>query len=276
MHRNGRPILGKVIISGSMRCITGLHVGSSKEGLEIGGIDAAVVRDPVTRQPYIPGSSYKGKMRSMLERRYEKPFNRDSGQGNRRHECDDWQQAVDCQVCRVFGSTGRGREGDNHPGRLIVRDMRLTRESVAQLEKIDTGLRYTEWKFENTLDRVTSAAMPRQIERVPAGAEFEFEMIYNVENKDQAREDVLNIIQGLNLLEDDALGGHGSRGYGKVRFEIHSFEGRRIDYYAAESTEEQDQYTSRAEDREKLKTPEGRIEAVDHVLATILGEGDAS
>lgn len=89
--------------------------------------------------------------------------------------------------------------------------------------RIDTGLYMTEWKFENGIDRVTAAANPRQLERVPAGAKFQFEMVYTVEDETQIVEDVQNLAIALAILEDDALGGHGSRGYGKVRFENFQF-----------------------------------------------------
>jgi CRISPR-associated protein Csm3 len=187
-----RPLKGKIILFGVMVCDTGLHIGASGNNLDIGGIDSPVVRDPITREPYVPGSSLKGKMRSMLERKLNLPFDRHGGNGVYRHECIDRS----CPVCRVFGATG-GREGSdkNIPGRLIVRDMNMTRQSRELLEDIETGLQYTEWKFENSLDRVTAAANPRQLERVPRGTEFNFEIIYTVETEDnkEIKEDLNNI-----------------------------------------------------------------------------------
>jgi len=112
-----------------------------------------------------------------------------------------------------------------------VRDCHLKQESVDQLKEIDTGLYMTEWKFENGIDRITSAANPRQLERVPAGAKFEFEMVYTVEDVEQAKEDLKNLAIALAVLEDDALGGHGSRGYGKILFENFKAEYRSIDFY---------------------------------------------
>jgi CRISPR-associated protein Csm3 len=109
-----------------------------------------------------------------------------------------------------------------------VRDLHLTRESVDKLNDIDTGLQYTEWKFENAIDRITSAANPRQMERVPRGAEFSFELVYNVEDVEHAEEDMKNIDLAIRLVEADALGGHGSRGYGHVRFAVESIEAKTI------------------------------------------------
>ncbi|MFN5925731.1 MAG: type III-A CRISPR-associated RAMP protein Csm3, partial [Pseudanabaena sp.] len=93
------------------------------------------------------------------------------------------------------------------------------------------GLYMTEWKFENGMDRITAAANPRQLERVPAGAIFEFELVYTVENPEQAVKDLQNLAIALAILEDDALGGHGSRGYGKVAFEEFKLFYRDLDYY---------------------------------------------
>ncbi|MGQ3684151.1 MAG: type III-A CRISPR-associated RAMP protein Csm3 [Candidatus Loosdrechtia sp.] len=226
-----RILLGKVIISGTLECLTGLHIGASKENMEIGAIDSPVVRDPVTREPYIPGSSLKGKLRALLEKALCLIDRRDIGTRNnpvKIHVCEDAAKAHNCQLCRIFGSTGYNG-GKNFPARLIVRDLRLTAESRDKLEDIDTGLQYTEWKFENAIDRITSAANPRQLERVPRGAEFDFELIYNVEDVNQMKEDIENIKLAISITEADALGGHGSRGYGKVKFNIKGIAGKTIE-----------------------------------------------
>lgn len=269
-----KPLLGKLRLTGHLIVETGLHIGGGGESLDIGGLDKPVIRDPLTLQPYLPGSSIKGKLRSILERLLNKPLNRPGGSGTYRYESDDlesgyteiegqqipFEGARTCQLSRVFGSTGgsggriktliktsiadaqgldkeRNREteqpvtrtingeeytsvrGRNAPARLIVRDCHLLKESADKLKQIDTGLYMTEWKFENGIDRITAAANPRQLERVPAGAEFNFELVYTVEDTAQAEEDLRNIAIALAILEDDALGGHGSRGYGKVRFQ---------------------------------------------------------
>ncbi len=231
---NQRKIKGKIIIAGVLECLTGLHIGASKENMEIGALDSPVVRDPITRRPYIPGSSLKGKLRALLE----KPTpdwvpNRNGGTRAKpvmRHECDDADAAAQCPVCRVFGSTGLG-EGRNFPARLRVRDLHLTAESFEMLEKIDTGLLYTEWKFENALDRVTSAANPRNLERVPKGSRFSASLVYDVEDLETAKVDMDNLRLALRLLEDDALGGHGSRGYGQVKVEVQQIKGKRLKDY---------------------------------------------
>ena len=221
--------LGKVMIKGKMEVVTGLHIGTSKETVKIGGIDSPVVRDPVTNLPYIPGSSLKGKMRSLMEKALGKEFREISKNPPIQiHVCGDEH----CEVCRLFGSSVKvGQEQKHIPARLIVRDLHLLNKDA--LEKIDTGLPYTEWKFENSIDRVTSAANPRQIERVPAGAVFGLELVYDAPDADQLKEDIENIRRALKLLEDDALGGHGSRGYGQVRFSEITFEVYPKTYYVS-------------------------------------------
>ena len=221
--------LGKVMIKGRMEVVTGLHIGASRETVKIGGIDSPVVRDPVTNLPYIPGSSLKGKMRSLMEKALGKEFREISKHPPIQiHVCGDEH----CEVCRLFGSSVPTKQGQKHiPSRLIVRDLHLLNRDY--LKKIDTGLPYTEWKFENSIDRLTSAANPRQIERVPAGAVFGLELVYDAQDGGQLREDVENIRRALKLLEDDALGGHGSRGYGQVRFSEMTFDVYPRAYYVS-------------------------------------------
>lgn len=234
-----RNLLGKVTITGTLECLTGLHIGASKENMEIGAIDSPVVRDPITREPYIPGSSLKGKLRALLEKALGITDRRNIGtSGNpvEVHVCDDIEKAYKCNLCRIFGSTGKD-SGKNFPARLIVRDLRLTDDSRDKLADIDTGLQYTEWKFENAIDRITSAANPRQLERVPRGAEFTFEVIYNVEDVSQMKEDLENIKLAIDIIEADALGGHGSRGYGHVKFNIEKIEGKTINGFKGEASQ---------------------------------------
>lgn len=272
-----KPLLGKFRLTSTLVVETGLHIGGGGENLDIGGLDKPVIRDPLTQQPYLPGSSIKGKLRSTLERLLKKPLNRTGGSGTYRYESDDiedgyteiegqfipYEGAKNCPISRLFGSTGtncwiqssvateqglignntrpttrtiQGEEytkvkGRNAPARLIVRDCHLLKESAKQLKTIDTGLYMTEWKFENGIDRVTAAANPRQLERVPAGSRFKFEIVYTVENENQVVQDLQNLAIALAILEDDALGGHGSRGYGKVRFENFKFFYRNLSQY---------------------------------------------
>ncbi|WP_339460576.1 type III-A CRISPR-associated RAMP protein Csm3 [Nodularia spumigena] len=273
------PLVGKVTLTCQLTAKTGLHIGGGGENLDIGGLDKPVIRDPLTKYPYLPGSSIKGKLRATLERLLKKPLNRTGGSGTWRYESDDlvdgfteieghpdpirYEGARTCEISRLFGSTGGSdfwipietatneglfsdknptriingqncvkiNRGRNAPSRLIIRDCHLSPDSAEKLKKVDTGLYMTEWKFENGIDRVTAAANPRQLERVPAESKFDFELIYTVENQEQAVEDLQNIAIALAFLEDDALGGHGSRGYGKVKFENFRFNYRSLEQY---------------------------------------------
>ncbi len=233
MADNGAfPFYGKLILKGAMKCETGLHIGASRDIIEIGGVDNPVMRDPLTGYPYIPGSSLKGKLRSIAERLEAKPLNRETGNGYR-HECSDRE----CRVCRLFGSTGGEQREDNIPSRLRVRDVFLTPESVDMLRGIDTPLNFTELKYENALDRVTCAANPRPVERVPAGAEFAYEVVYDLEEEGHCLEDLQKLLHCMAVLEDDYLGGHGSRGYGKIRFVGNRLALRSKGYYAGREEE---------------------------------------
>ncbi len=221
---------GRVFITFNIEAKTGLHIGGSETGIEIGGVDKTVIRDKLTNRPYIPGSSLKGKMRSLLEKYKGLKQNQRISQGYI-HSCGaeyskdnprGKEEYQECDVCQVFGVPGE--RGFSTPTRLVVRDTFLSEYSAGKLENAQTDLPYTEVKTEVSIDRVTSTANPRQMERVPAGAIFEkCEMVFSLyegegcsAQKDLERLGV--ILEGMQLLEDDYLGGLGSRGSGKVAF----------------------------------------------------------
>ncbi len=206
---------GKVFIEGRIRALTGLHIGTGRGPIEIGGQENAVVRDPITDRPYIPGSSLKGKVRSLLERRQGLPLNQPIGQ-SRIHICREPEAYRTCAVCHVFGIPGDMKHAE--PTRLVVRDVFLTEESARHLGELDLDAPYTEIKWEVAIDRITSEATPRQVERVPAGAEFgPAQLVFSVYEGDD-RAWFRTLVEGLMMLEDDYLGGYGSRGSGRVEF----------------------------------------------------------
>lgn len=222
---------GKVIITGAIEAITGLHIGGAAAGLDIGGIDNPVIRHPVTREPYIPGSSLRGKMRSLLDKHLGLEANKSIQRQPpvRVHECEQEQAYLECPACQIFGVTPGDQRRDwtkLKPSRLIVRDVLLsqTHEATRRLREAKTDLPFTEVKWEAAIDRVTSAAVPRQNERVPAGAVFSpFEMVYNLFdlNGSGVEHDIqwlTHLFKAMELLEDDYLGGYGSRGAGKIAF----------------------------------------------------------
>lgn len=211
-------ILGRVIIKADLIVETGLHIGGGNSSLEIGGIDNSVIKN-YKGQPYIPGSSLKGKLRSLTELTMGKLKRKENGEAS---QCNCGM----CEVCKIYGSAATSNSKESNievlPTRLIVRDAFL-KPDIAEEMKNKEGkfknleLEYTESKWENTIDRVTSKANPRIVERVPEGTIFETEFIYTIYNE----EDINNLkvlFAGFQYLEDDYLGANGTRGYGKVKF----------------------------------------------------------
>ncbi|ABW66552.1 type III-A CRISPR-associated RAMP protein Csm3 [Desulfosudis oleivorans] len=207
------------LITGQIEILTGLHIGAGKDAVEIGGVDNPVVKNPYTGEPYIPGSSLKGKLRCLME--WVTGCVEDSGktwEGG--GETGPDKLAAD-PILRIFGTTSKN--WDAGPTRLIVRDACLNKEWKERI--IDRGLPLTEEKFENNIDRIQGKAGPgiRKTERVPAGSLFDFEMVYRIfDTNDEGRTDVDNLdnlFAIMRLLEQDALGGSGSRGYGRIRFD---------------------------------------------------------
>jgi CRISPR-associated protein Csm3 len=242
-------LIGKLILEGEMHCETGLHVGAGKGSLEIGGADNPVVKDAHGR-PYVPGSTLRGRIRALLEQSTgmaipsELVFiSKRKGQEVRIHQSD----RPDDEICILFGRSpgrmekvGGGDIESNHatPARLSVFDAPLVAESITpqMRETLDDEL--TEVKSENAIDRITSQANPRTLERVPAGAKFKIRMVLDILCTEDSTLPAL-VIQGLRLLEDDALGGGGSRGSGRVRFDNLTMTWRGKDYYAAGAAERQ-------------------------------------
>ncbi len=201
-------LIGRVVVTGQVKAVTGLHIGTSKDALEIGGVDMPIVRNPVDRTPYIPGSSLKGKMRSLWEKVTSAEQNQSMGKDVWIHVCD----FIECKVCTIYGTTGNMDK--DAPARLMVRDIPLDKSSLPE-----TVVDYTEVKWEAAIDRVTSAASPRQMERVPAGAVFgPLELVFSFYGADDVKR-FTDVLTALQLVEDDFLGGQGSRGSGKVQFE---------------------------------------------------------
>lgn len=210
-------LYGRVFITGDIRTVTGLHIGGAAGALEVGGVDAPVIRDPLTNRPYVPGSSLRGKMRSLTEKKTGRVQNFRIGKGVHVHICEDPNDYNACPVCPIFGVPGD--KPASNPTRLVVRDVFLSDASADKLQAAQTDLPFSEVKWEATIDRVTSAAVPRQIERVPAGAEFAgFEMVYSIYHADDIAR-LITVVEAMQLLEDDYLGGLGSRGGGKIAFQ---------------------------------------------------------
>lgn len=209
-------------IKGRIELVSGLHIGSGNAEMHIGGTDNPVIKNPVTNEPYIPGSSLKGKMRSLLEWRAGvvgvaegrplgfKDLRKLDGEGAEQGR----------RILKLFGGAPEGTGGDDRlvseigPTRLAFWDCGLEPGWVQEMG--EKNLLLTETKMENSIDRIRGVAEhPRNTERVPAGARFAFRLTVKVIDGEDLLEDIL---RGLRLLELTGIGGSGSRGYGKLRF----------------------------------------------------------
>lgn len=242
-------LLKKIEITGVLTLQTGLHIGGTNSSMSIGGIDKAVIRNPLNNQPYIPGSSLKGKMRSLLEVSTGNIGDKKTGivQNGPSNQTGSSDTPLSADL---FGNAvDKGQK----PSRLIVRDLSLINH-VELLAK--TEIPYTEGKTEVVIDRITSAAMPRQNERVPAGAMFRLNLVVNIWEQDQNEKPLLNMLfAALQLLSDDYLGGHGSRGYGQVSISIDRMLEKSSDnYYNGNSTEGNDIAENYGDQIQKLKS----------------------
>lgn len=180
-----------------------MHIGGSSAFSAIGAVDSPVIKDVRNGKPMVPGSSLKGKIRTLLAKKYnEAVVNPDNDA-----EC----------IRRVFGSAKKDKDNKVHASKIIVSDMFLLNEDEIRNRGIES---FTEVKFENSINRATAVANPRQIERAIKGLQFGIDMIYEVENgkEDEVIDDIKLLAEGMKMLEYDYLGGSGSRGYGKVQF----------------------------------------------------------
>lgn len=223
---------GLVKIGFVMRCETGLRIGGVARGGEIGGVENIVIRDQFTQEPYVPGSSLKGAMRSRYEL-YKGAVN------GTIHLCGD----PDCEICIVFGRTpdqlreGEGSEAANQAvlnlTRLRVRDAFATEETRSRWSVYGS----VEVKGENAIDRLTSRANPRQVERVPKGSEFGCGMSFLILDGPNDVDKLRVVFTALKLVEEDYLGGYGSRGYGRVSFKDFRISVLNREYFASPAAE---------------------------------------
>lgn len=212
-----KRLIKKIVIEGKIKTITGLHIGSNNTALEIGGVDSTILKNPLDDKPYIPGSSLKGKIRSLLEQ--SKGF-----LGPPQGKQVKFGPSKTGIIAEAFGRTDTSLI--NIPSRIIFRDCELKDDDDKILKNRNTDLPYTETKTEIVLDRITASATPRQLERVPAGVEFDLSVVVNIfegddEFKELGEQDLMKLLYaGMGLLQDDYLGGSGTRGSGRIKFLI--------------------------------------------------------
>ncbi|MGC8872758.1 MAG: type III-A CRISPR-associated RAMP protein Csm3 [Caldimicrobium sp.] len=258
---------GSYVIEYTLRAITGLRIGGSKEQFEIGGLDNPVIKVEMEipdydgkghilpkDAPYIPGSSLKGKIRSLLEWANGRVqwmidvVNKDEKIEKQKkiEEAGKACKCGKCEICKVFG-TGEAKkveeiakEGDFNkipgPPRLKVFDAYPTWETLERLKEALGENIFTEIKTENQINRLTSRANPRKVERVPAGAEFEGVMIFDV-YKEEDKKLLKIIFSGMKMLEDSYLGGYGSRGSGRVKIIKTKVKWRSKEFYLGKEAE---------------------------------------
>lgn len=192
----------KLRITGKIEVLTGMHIGGSGAFAAIGAVDSPVIKDVRTNLPMIPGSSLKGKMRTLLAKQFNETV-----AGKPDDDCE--------RIIRLFGAAKKGKNNKIPKSRILISDMFMLNDR----ELREKGLQsVTEIKFENTINRVTAVANPRQIERAVKGSEYNLDIMYEVENLEQLKEDIETLGMGMRLVQYDYIGGNGSRGYGKIRF----------------------------------------------------------
>ncbi len=201
-----------VSFKGTIECVTGISIKSGANDLGIGGADSEVIKNPLTREPYLPGSSLKGKMRSQLELAYGKT----SGD-NGANPCGCGKR--ECPICTIFGAHSNTKVACG-PTRILVRDSVFTEVFRQKFyEHILESGNALEVKAENIIDRSSGKAKnPRSMERVPAGAEFTLDIQLQIFEGDNETDMVETVKNGLALVEQSYLGNSGSRGYGQVKF----------------------------------------------------------
>ncbi len=209
-------------ITGKIELLSGLHIGSGNTEIHIGGTDNPVIKNPINQQPYIPGSSIKGKMRSLLEWHSGLVGETNGAPVTFSHieKLNGTKQQQAKQIIKLFGGAPDNNVKDEllneiGPTRLAFWDCALDESWVKEM--VDKSLMLTETKMENSIDRIKGTAEnPRNTERVPATALFDFSLTVRVHDHE---DDVLEtLLTGLKLLELTGLGGSGSRGYGKIKF----------------------------------------------------------
>lgn len=210
------------MLTAEIELLTGLHIGGGDADMHIGGIDNSVIKHPVTQEPYIPGSSIKGKMRSLLE--WKLGVVQITGGNplgyNHLEKLDAGKQDDAKALLKLFGAAPERGENETRvkeigPTRLAFWDCQLAEKWKEYMR--EKNLLFTEAKMENSINRIKgSAENPRQTERVPAGAVFDFRLTWRIHDDDGELMDM--ILEGLRLIELSGLGGSGSRGYGKVKF----------------------------------------------------------
>ena len=213
----------RIIISGTIEAVTPLHIGSGKPEVELGEVDMPILRDP-SGQPYIPGSSLKGRVRAEAEKIARKmgmdvcePPDVNSMCGSKKGRVEDF-----CICCRIFGTAGK-----------ISLASKVKFRDAYPLERVESLLERTGIAIDRKTGAVAKGAL-YTIEAVPAGTQFGLEIV--AENLSD--EELKLLKAALRSVEDSALGGSSTRGFGKVKITIESVRERTAGYYLGKEEEQ--------------------------------------
>ena len=224
-------------IEGYLETVTALHVGAGR-GMKTTGSDLPIMLDAYGR-PFIPGSSFKGSLRSQVEA-VLRAVAAQRGEDPKRWSCDvvsedycipnkeDWQEdpAVilekACAVCKLFGAPYMA-------SRVYISDLIVEPETWDPLLlQVRDGV---------AIDRESCTAAEKKkfdLEIVPPGVRFRLEIL--VENPTD--EELGLLFWALQLYDDGyaRLGGASSRGTGRVRLIIKEMQTLSIaDFFAEHS-----------------------------------------
>lgn len=267
---------GNYILCGEIECLTGLHIGGSNNSIEIGGSDNVIIRDAINNLPYIPGSSLKGKLRNLLELNDKETYKNVEQNGGipsnvgiisevfgkssdkseyninkNEGEVSDKIKELEERIKKLENGLIEKEESSDETNiaksnsqrlvKLIVRDSFPTKETIEKWNQKFDIIDGSELKYENTINRLTGNSNPRNLERVPQESVFKFEIIfgiYNDEDNEEYAKEVYNLLlKGFKLLEDNYLGGSGSRGSGRIKIRLEPLKLRNKDYYESNADE---------------------------------------
>ncbi len=241
-------VVKNYVISGEIVLETGMHIGGLKETVEIGGADSPVIRTYILKDdsgknvrtlPYIPGSSLKGKIRALLEHSMPNVEIADKKDNEHTKVGESYiKYPENCLIPKIFGLPAE--EGKENLPRAVFRDAMPTSETIEWWDSQEDIIDGAEIKPENSINRITSRANPRQFERVPPGSKFKFEIVLTIYDGDSAKDYMKTILSGMKLLEDNYLGGSGTRGYGKIKFKNLKIVERDVNFYKEENAEERE------------------------------------
>ncbi|WP_288975042.1 type III-A CRISPR-associated RAMP protein Csm3 [uncultured Methanosphaera sp.] len=240
------------IINGEITCKTGLHIGGSLETIEIGGSDNPIIKDTVSNLPFIPGSSIKGKLRSLLElsdKQSSKSVLDNGGNVSTEGIAAEFFGVANNNESSKEDNDNESSKDDNDNessnnkfhNKLIVRDAFPTKDTIKMWKKHSDIIDGAELKYENSLHRITSKATPRNIERVPVDSKFKLEIVLSIYDETYTTksdyESLTPLFKSMKLLQDDYLGGSGTRGFGKIEFEKITIKERGLEYYTGNTDE---------------------------------------